>query len=104
MTIITWGTRLAFASFGTFGLATVFPNVMISDPGTTTANITSSLCLSGSMLMMISGVFGAFHHTKYMPLRVACYTGGLGLGLQIIPMFAYYGLKKRSPYAPVGRP
>jgi peptidoglycan/LPS O-acetylase OafA/YrhL len=83
--------RRRFALFGIFGVASIFPNLLILVMGSTTdknADL-AKIPLTGSALMIASSVLGVLHHPKYLPMRIACYTGGAGLVYQFGPFLTF---------------
>ena len=64
------------------GFFSIFPNIMMSDDGTKTNQIASTIGLGASVVFLLSGITGLFN-CYILSIRLGYYLGIFGIILQV---------------------
>ena len=75
-----------------FGFLSVFPNIMMSDNGSKTNQIASTIGLGASILFILSGITGIFNFSIFS-LSLDYYLGIIGIILQISSLLIISNIK-----------
>ena len=90
--MIKFFNTLVYSFVFLVGFFSIFPNIMMSDDGTKTNQIASTIGLSASVILIFSGIIGLFN-CYILSIKLGYYLGILGIILQVISLLIISKIK-----------
>ena len=83
--MIQFFNTLVYSFVFLVGFLTIFPNIMMSDDGTKTNQIASTIGLGASVAFLLSAITGIFN-CYILSIKLGYYLGIFGIILQVISL------------------